>query len=113
MKEFNRSDFDIVEFLNSGYLPPEICYKKYKFTLELFSNHSYDFRVCYALKGVEGSKDSDTWEREFRDKSYCGFLTITENAENESDLREALIDTYNTLVEWGIIVEEFPFGTTN
>ena len=103
--------FDIVEFLNKNYLLPNIYIGKYTFNLKLFSNHSHDFRVCYELTEIKGSNETmPMWNHKFIKGKFCDFLTLTENARNEDELRKALVITYNTLVKWKIIKNNFPFS---
>lgn len=102
MKKKNK-DFDIVQFMNEK-LPPYIWIGKYEFRLDIFSNHTADFRVGYILSAVKGAENNFfVWKHKFIKGKVCDFLTLTENATTEADLREALVCTYETLVKWKLI----------
>ena len=82
---------DVVRFILDE-MPYVVTFEGVHFKLELFPNHSNDFRICYAIFMVdENSKhykqyvEDQNWLNPFTENN-CDFLVFIENIESQDEL---------------------------
>lgn len=105
MEQLERN-FDIPRFILEN-LPPYITVRdKYNFEFEIFNEAGKELRICYELKSIKDNNNPvPTWEHAFIEGKICDFLTLAEGIKDEFDFRQALVDTHNQLIRWGLMSE--------
>lgn len=81
-------------------LPPYVTVtnagKKYEFHLCIIPDGHEDTRLCYD-KFSGDFDDLGAWENPYLNNQRCGFLYLVEGIRNESEMREAILETMRFL----------------